>query len=371
MLAGVREIVHKIQLYSLVLLLFFSSTTLLADESKVTVGLLAELSGPSASNGKACHDGYKAAEYWFGQDRELQSRLRLIYGDHRAETRTALAEFNKLVKLENAVAVISNRGHIGMVLDPLSDRLGIPLLGIMGHADFVRHNSYGFRFWVPPELDAGTLAKLTINRGYKRAAVVVLHDDYILSLAKEFKRNFTDLSGEIVYYDSIDKDLRDFSAIVTKIKTASPDVIFLNGDVAQLGTLVRKVREQGLKQQIISNFWIAYKDVMESAGAENLEGVFWVGVDLEKKHFREALGRVSPEAKPTLVTYACFSALSSVYNVLESHPDIKGALAFAVALKKLKTVRLPDEDVPFINRELHFNLVPHHISDGKIQSGAG
>jgi len=333
--------------------------------AELRVGALSELSGPGAANGKACRVGYEAAEQYYAGDSSKKGPLRLLYGDHRGESRAAISEFRKLIGTEDVAAVISNRGHIGMVLDPISKQTKTPLLGIMGHSDFVRENPFGFRFWPSPALEGGALAKVVVERGLKRAAMIVLHDDYILSLAEKFKSRFEELDGEVVYFDHIEESLVDYQSLISRIRALSPDVIFVSGSVSQLGVIVRKIREQGLTQQIVSNFWIQYGEVIESAGAAAIEGSIYVGVDLNKPNFASALRKIDPDFVPSMVTYACFSAVAAVFDLLKSADAPKTRSELYGALAGREYIQLPDERVKLIGREVQYNLVPTKIVDGQ------
>jgi len=353
-----------IMLKSLLFIVFLISFVDSPLNAEMRVGALSELSGPSAANGKACRLGYEAAERYYSQTPAGKSGLKLLYGDHRGEARLAISEFQKLEGTEEVAAVISNRGHIGMALDPISKRTKTPLLGIMGHAEFINENPFGFRFWPSPSLEGGALAEVAVDRGLKKAAMIVLHDDYILSLAEKFRLRYEVLGGDIVYFDYIDETLVDYQSIISRIRALAPDVIFVSGSVSQLGTIIRRIREQGLTQQLVSNFWIQYGDVIESAGLDSIEGSIYVSVDLNMPKFHLTLQEIDSDFVPSMVTYACFSAVAAVFDLLNSDRPPKNRAELYEALAGTEYIQLPDERVQLLGREVQYNLVPMKIIAG-------
>ena len=334
-----------------------------ADELRI--GLLTELTGSEAPNGKACRLGYETAARLFERDPALRQRVRLLYGDHRAEPATALSEYKRLYEVEGISVLLANRGPIGMALEPVTRRDHLPFLGISGHVGFIKNNPYGFRLWVPAEQDGRRLAELVQARGLKRAAIVALYDDYILALVAEFRAHFEKLGGQVSYFDTVEKTVADFSPIVARIKSSNPDVIFANGSVAQIGLLIRKIRESGLQQQIISNFWAGYPDVISSAGVDAIEGTVYVGIDTRRPKFQEQAAEIDPQGQITSVTYACYAALGLVYDMLRRHPEVRDKEGLYQALLQTSEIDLPDEKVPLIHREAIFALVPYVIHDGR------
>ena len=53
-------------------------------------------------------------------------------------------------------------------------------------------------------------------------------------------------------YEAITAGDKDFTALITKMKEAGIDVIYLGGYHTEAGLIVRQAREQGLKAQLMS-----------------------------------------------------------------------------------------------------------------------
>ena len=65
-------------------------------------------------------------------------------------------------------------------------------------------------------------------------------------LADEFKKQLNTLGVEEVMYEAITAGDKDFTALITKIKQAGVDLIYLGGYHTEAGLITRQAHEQGL-----------------------------------------------------------------------------------------------------------------------------
>jgi branched-chain amino acid transport system substrate-binding protein len=100
----------------------------------------------------------------------------------------------------------------------------------------------------------GTVAGSYMAQHYKGKNVAIIHDKstYGKGLADETKKALNAKGVTEKLYDSITQGDKDFSALVSKLKAASIDVIYFGGYHTEAGLIVRQAREQGLQAQLIS-----------------------------------------------------------------------------------------------------------------------
>jgi branched-chain amino acid transport system substrate-binding protein len=84
--------------------------------------------------------------------------------------------------------------------------------------------------------------------------VAVIHDKtaYGKGLADEFKKTLNALGTEEVMYEAITAGDKDFTALITKMKQAGVDLIYLGGYHTEAGLITRQAREQGLNATMMS-----------------------------------------------------------------------------------------------------------------------
>jgi branched-chain amino acid transport system substrate-binding protein len=93
--------------------------------------------------------------------------------------------------------------------------------------------------------------------GAKTAAVLYdVASDYPKGLAEEFKKAFEAEGGEIVAFETFTTKDKDFSAQLTKIKEAGPDVLFTPQYYDEVPLIVKQARELGIEVPILgSDSW--------------------------------------------------------------------------------------------------------------------
>jgi branched-chain amino acid transport system substrate-binding protein len=84
--------------------------------------------------------------------------------------------------------------------------------------------------------------------------IAVIHDKtaYGKGLADEFKKTLNGLGTEEAMYEAITAGDKDFTALITKMKQAGVDLIYLGGYHTEAGLITRQAREQGLNATMMS-----------------------------------------------------------------------------------------------------------------------
>ena len=102
----------------LIFVLVLCSVTVFAESRtpalpEIRIGLLTQLSGPFATVGESCRQGYELARKSFAPEDKIGGRtIRFIYGDTKGEAAAGLTEFKRVVEVENVIAVKSWRAKL-------------------------------------------------------------------------------------------------------------------------------------------------------------------------------------------------------------------------------------------------------------------
>lgn len=92
------------------------------------------------------------------------------------------------------------------------------------------------------------------KKGWKSVYVVTdTFIDYTKSLSRYFQVAFKDLGGTVLGEDQYTQGAQDFSAQLARIQalTTKPDVIYISSYMPDLGTIIRTIREAGIKTPIL------------------------------------------------------------------------------------------------------------------------
>jgi len=71
-------------------------------------------------------------------------------------------------------------------------------------------------------------------------------NDYVKGLAENFESSFTQLGGQIVGKENYTGKDTDFSAILTKVKSAKPDVVYLPDYYNVVNLVMKQAKEKGI-----------------------------------------------------------------------------------------------------------------------------
>jgi branched-chain amino acid transport system substrate-binding protein len=84
--------------------------------------------------------------------------------------------------------------------------------------------------------------------------IAIIHDKtaYGKGLADEFKKTLNGLGTEEAMYEAITAGDKDFTALITKMKQAGVDLIYLGGYHTEAGLITRQAHEQGLNATMMS-----------------------------------------------------------------------------------------------------------------------
>jgi len=100
----------------------------------------------------------------------------------------------------------------------------------------------------------GQVAGALLASQFKDAKIAILHDKtaYGKGLADETKAAMNKAGKQEVLYEAYTAGEKDYSALVTKLKAEGVDVVYVGGYHTEAGLMLRQMRAQGMKTQLIS-----------------------------------------------------------------------------------------------------------------------
>ncbi|HUO53880.1 MAG TPA: branched-chain amino acid ABC transporter substrate-binding protein [Rhodoblastus sp.] len=110
-------------------------------------------------------------------------------------------------------------------------------------------------------------AKYLIDHA-KGKRIAIIHDKstYGKGLADETRKGLAAAGVHEVLYEGLNKGEKDFSSIVSKIKSVDADIVFFGGVHTEGGLLVRQMRDQGVKAVMMGGDGIASQEFAAIAG---------------------------------------------------------------------------------------------------------
>jgi branched-chain amino acid transport system substrate-binding protein len=189
----------------------------------------------------------------------------------------------------------------------------------------------------------GSFAGPWLAKTYGGKNVAILDDKspYGQGLANETQKNMEGAGLKTALRDTYTQKEKDFSALITKLKDAKIDVVYIGGYHNDVGLMVRQARDQGYKADFVSadalntaEFWSISGPAGE--GVRYSDGASAVNLDSAKavvEKFRA--GSYEPEGY-TLNSYAAIQAWAAAANIAKSTDGAK--VAEALHGNKIDTV---------------------------------
>src|SRR5512139_3467299 len=194
----------------------------------IKLGLYLPVTGPAAAMGQMVWEGVQVAHQL--QPQVLGQPVQLVLVDTRSDRIEAANAVSRLIEKDRVAAiigeVISSDTLAGV---PIAERAGIPNISPTATSPLVTQNrTYAFRAAYVDDLQGKVAARFAWeNLKAKRVAVLIDQaQDYCVGLANYFKQEFAARGGQIVSTSYIQTGDQDFSAQISALKGANPDLIY-------------------------------------------------------------------------------------------------------------------------------------------------
>ena len=253
----------------------------------VKIGFVAPLSGDQASQGQDMLNGVKLAVQ---QAEALLPgyRLELVALDDQRSPTQAVAAAKKLIADKDVVAVV---GHLNssctmpasaiyhrarmLQITPVSSN---PQISRQGFDTF-------YRTCATDDLQGPAAALFAVRElGAKRVFVIDDMTTYGRGLANEFGKKLKGLGAETLGHEGIVQGDKDFTPLLTKVKSLNPDLVYFAGMFPEAALLIKQRRDVGLGGHFMGGDGLFDQTLIELATPEASQGVYLttIGSDIHK-----------------------------------------------------------------------------------------
>ena len=234
-----------------------SSSAKAASGDTVKFGFVTAYTGPGAAYGQAEKEGAELAVEEINKDPKTKMKIDLVTYDSKLNKAEANNAFKRLIEQDKVLAIQGpmTSGEI-FAAGPIAQQAKVAVFGTSTTAPKVTDiGDYIFRNAIPGKLAIPTTVKKAHDKlGFKKVAVMYSNNnDQMVGENEIYQQTFKDMGIDVVATETFaDKDT-DFSAQLTKIQAANPDVICIAGFYQEGALIVKKAREMGMNQPIIGN----------------------------------------------------------------------------------------------------------------------
>lgn len=247
-----------------------------AKDVVVKIGHVAPLSGPQAHYGKDNERGARMAiEDLNAMKIQVDggtAKFELVPEDDAADPKTGAIVAQKLCDakvngvighLNSGTTIPASRIYYNCGIPEISPSATNPKITQQGFDSF-------FRVIANDSMLGVALAKYALNDA-KAKRVVVIDDrtGYGQPLADIFSKQVAANGGKVLEREYTNDKATDFSAILTSVKRANPDLVFYGGMDAQAGPMLRQMKALGINAKLMGGDGICTTELMK-LGGENV-----------------------------------------------------------------------------------------------------
>ena len=332
----------------------------------VKIGLMAPITGSWASEGLEMKRNVELLAQELNAKGGIGGKqVEVVIEDDGGDPRTASLAAQRLTT-KGVVAVIGTYGSaVTEASQPIYDEANI--VQVANGSTAVRLTEKKLKFFFrtcPRDDEQGKVGAATVQKlGAKRIAI--LHDNsaYSKGLADEINGILKKANANVIYFDALTPKEQDYSAILTKLKAATPDLVFFTGYYPEAGLLLKQKKQMGFNAPFIGGDAVNNPDLVKIAGKEAAAGFMFLSPPVPKD-------LDNPEAKAYLAAYQkkYGEAPQSIYGVLAG--DGFRVVAKAIELGKstkadaIRTALVTQvKDFPGFTGKISFNEKGDRVGD--------
>lgn len=257
----------------------------------------------------------------------LGKQLKLVIADNKSDAGESTSAITKLITQDKVAAVIGAvTSSDTLAASPVATDNKVPLLTPTATNAKVTVENGQLKPWIfrscfLDPFQGRVAANFALNElKVKTAAVYVdQKDDYSKGLAEEFKKVFTEGGGKITTTENYVGGDKDFRAVLTRIKSGNPELVFVPGYYNEVGLIINQARGMSMNMPFLGgDGWDSAK-LAEVAGATNLN----------KAYFVNHMWSEDPNTKPFVEAY------KEKYG---AEPDALAALGYDAAKMMISAI---------------------------------
>lgn len=343
-----------------------------ATAATLKIGSLSPLTGSYAADGNDIANGTRAAIAAIEKEGGIPGfdKIELFAEDSACDPRQAVAAANKLVN-EKVVGVIG--AYCSSATIPASETLAeadIPMLTPASTSEKVTERGLPYMFRVCGRDDDQSIAAMKFIKDVLQAKTVFIVDDkttYSQGLADNVEKLANKEGLKVIAHDHVNQGDKDFSAVLTKIKDAKPDVLYMSLQNSASGALMLiQAKRAGVTAAIIGQDAVYHPQLMEIAkdAAEGMYLTFGY-IDEETPSYKKFLAAYEKFGKPGAYSAYSYDAAYSLLSAIKAAKSTDPAKIKAELIKG--EMQGASKKIKFqANGESGSNYIIRVVKDGKF-----
>jgi branched-chain amino acid transport system substrate-binding protein len=248
---------RTLKIVSLLMLVFLVPSISAFGAEPLKVAILAPLSGPVPTFGVMTRDGaLLAIDEWNAKGGVLGRKIVPVVEDSQCTPDPAVNAANKVIdqdKVHYIVGEVCSKASIP-ISEIANSKKVVQISPTSTNPDVTvgkdgKAKDYIFRACFIDPFQGTVGAKFALGKLKAKTAFIMLDqsNDYVKGLAEFFEKTFTAGGGKIVGKETYTSKDTDFSAILSKVAAAKPDLIYLPDYYNVVNLATKQAKEKGIK----------------------------------------------------------------------------------------------------------------------------
>ena len=274
------KMLHRnFRILSVILAILLLGGTFANAATKVKVGVICPITGPSSTFGSGVKDAIAIAQDKLKASNGINGmEVEFIIMDDRANPAEAVAAAERLIHNEKvSLILVPVMSSVVLAVMEVTEANQIPLVTSGATAESITQKGYKyiFRTCATNATQASIIVPYAVDRFKpKTAAVIYENTDYGISLRDNTVAVLEKLGVKVVGVEHYIRESVDFRAQLTKLRQLKPDLLFMASITAEAVQIMRQRTELGWNVQLVAFNGIG-TDTLDLAG-KNAEGLLYV-----------------------------------------------------------------------------------------------
>lgn len=210
----------------------------------IRIGAVLELSGSTATYGEETQNGINMALEKINADRERP--IEVIYQDNNSGPTESASAVRQLIDVDKVTAIIGAVASTNTIAGATQAQINKTPMITPGstNVEVTKIGDYISRVCFIDSFQGPAIARFAAEELKKSKGYLVIDKsaDYSVGLAESIRTTFESLGGTIVGETSFEARASDFSALITQVEQAQPDVIFIPAYYREVGLMLKQAR---------------------------------------------------------------------------------------------------------------------------------
>lgn len=226
-----------------------------AGADTIKIGWFGPLTGPTATDGTHSRDAALLAVERVNAEGGVNGKqVELVAEDDQGKPEEALKAVQKLINSDKVIAIVDGAySGPSKTVAPKAQEAKVPMVVAYAvHPEITTGGDYVNRVIYTGPIQGKAMADYTVNELHKKKiAVLYVEIDYGQSIYGAFKEHVEKLGGQIVIDRPFKMGDKDFSSLLTAVKQANPEALYIVGYYNEASAIVKQARESGIEAQLL------------------------------------------------------------------------------------------------------------------------